>query len=474
MGLEVWTTELIPRAHEFSPNMNFGIWHNGSTNLPVVENEEGLMIPDCSLREMHADRQRVAQERIHHGVLADKRGFDRLTFTEHHFIITGAEFSPNPLLSQMAVAARTESIKLRQVANIITWHDPIRFAEQTALLDVVSGGRTEIGIGRGYQPREAEVLGQYWGGSVNYEEQNRASFEEKVEILLAAWTQDVTSYRGEFHRIPPSYTRWHHPQERAYLASDATEYDVDDMIDWEEDSVDETSVSTGVPDLVSEGTSTLEAISVFPQPLQDPYPQLWQPVFSPRSIKYAARNGINPYLPGTRDPSLVADIVEAYYDAVEAAGWPDRRAEFDGEPFTRPWDEDRQRGFTIYVPVFNTSVGSADALKRWKEGIKAYWQFIGWFGAAGGLPRDEDEHPLEVLRAMTPELLVDEDLYVAGDADYITDRLAHISEHLDATDIAFDIAFEGIGLSGDETDEQLEAFADQVMPYMTEEFPSVD
>lgn len=453
--------------------MNFGVWHNGSTNIPVVENEDGIMIPDASLAEMHADRQLVARDRIEHGVLADKRGFDRLTFTEHHFIITGAEFSPNPLMSQMAVAARTEAIKLRQVANIITWHDPIRLAEQTALLDVVSDGRTEIGIGRGYQPREAEVLGQYWGGSVDYEEQNRASFEEKVQILTKAWTDDVISHHGEFHRIPPSYTRWHHPQERAYLASDVTEYNVDDMIDWDDEAVDETSLSTGVPDLVSAGTSTLEAIAVFPQPIQDPHPQLWQPVFSPRSIEYAARNGINPYLPGTRKPSLIADIVNAYYDAAEDAGWPDRRPEHDGESFTRPWDEDRQRGFTIYVPVFNTDVGSADALERWKNGIKAYWQFIGWFGAAGGLPRDEDEHPLTVLREMTPDLLVDAELYVAGDADHITDRLAHISESLDADDIAFDIAFEGIGLTGDETNTQLEAFADRVIPYMEEEFPTL-
>ena len=60
---------------------------------------------------------------------------------------------------QMAVAAHTKRIRLGQAANIIVWHHPVRLAEQIALLDVISGGRVECGIGRGYQPRENETLG---------------------------------------------------------------------------------------------------------------------------------------------------------------------------------------------------------------------------------------------------------------------------------------------------------------------------
>ena len=452
--------------------MNFGVWHNGTTNLPMTETDDGLVIPDASLSEMHADRQRVAMERIDHGVLGDERGYDRLTFTEHHFIITGAEFSPNPIMSQIAVASRTEDILLRQVANIITWHDPVRLAEQTALLDIVSGGRTEIGIGRGYQPREAEVLGQHWGASVDYQEQNRAAFEEKVEILRKAWTEDVMSHHGEFHRVPPSYTLWHHPQERAYLESEACEYDVSDMIDWQEGSVDETALDPRFPNAVSEGASTLEAISVFPRPLQDPHPQLWEPVGSPRSIRFAAERGINPYLSGSRKPETIIETVDAYYDAAEAAGWPDHRPEYDGEPFEKPWDATRKRGFTIYVPVFDTEVGTEDAFERWKLGIKAYRQYIGFFGLVPNLSREEGEHPLEMLRRFDPEQMLEETLWVAGDAEAIADRLAHLAETLGADDIAFDIAFENVGITGDEANEQLEAFADRVMPYLAEEFPS--
>lgn len=454
--------------------MNFGVWHNGNTNLPLKETDDGIVIPDASLSEMHEDRRQVARERIEHGILADQRGYGRLTFTEHHFIVTGAEFSPNPLQSQTVVAYETEEIKLRQVANILSWHDPVRLAEQTAMLDVVSDGRAEVGIGRGYQPRENEILGQYWGGGVGDQEKNRASFEEKVEIVRKAWTEDGFSHRGQFHQVPPTWTRWHHPQERAYLADEVTEYEVEDYIDWGEGSVEETDLDPRYPDVVSEGASTLRGVSVFPQPVQEPHPQLWEPVGSPRSIRFAAENGINPYLAGARDPAEIDRVVEQYYDAVEAAGWPDRRPEFDGEPFERPWDEARQRGFTIYVPVFDTEIADEDTYERWLRGIKGYWQYIGFFGFAGGLPTGEGEHPIELLRDLDPELFVERDLYLAGDAEYIADRLANVAETLGAEEISFDLAFENMGITGEEADAQLEAFADRVMPYLEEEFPGAD
>jgi alkanesulfonate monooxygenase SsuD/methylene tetrahydromethanopterin reductase-like flavin-dependent oxidoreductase (luciferase family) len=453
--------------------MNFGIWHNGTTNLPLKETDDGLVIPDASLAEMNADRQQVSLERIEHGILAEEHGFDRLTFTEHHFIITGCEYSPNPLMTQTAIAAQTDDIKLRQVANILPWHDPIRFAEQSSLLDLISDGRTEVGVGRGYQPREGEVLGQYWGGSVDYDEQNRKSFEEKVEIVRKAWTEDMFSYSGEFHEIPPSYTHWHHPHEAAYLESEACEYDVEDMIEWKEDSVDESELNPYYPNVVSEASSTLKSINVFPKPQQDPHPIMWQPVGSRRSTKYAAERGINPYLSGSRTLGTIKDAVEMYYEEVEAAGWPDHRPEYDGEPFERPWDQERQRGLTLYVPVFNTDVGSEDTFERWKLGMKAYRQSIGFFGLLPEFLTGQDEgHPLELLRKLSADEMLERTLWVAGDEDDIIDRLVHITEELDAEDIAFDIAFENVGITGEEANEQLRAFADRVMPYMLEEYPS--
>ena len=70
-------------------------------------------------------------------------------------------------------------------------------------------------------------------------------------------------------------------------------------------------------------------------------------------------------------------------------------------------------------------------------------------------------------------LFVERDLYLAGDAEAIADRLAHVAETLDAEEISFDLAFENMGITGEEADAQLEAFADRVAPYLEEEFPSV-
>lgn len=69
------------------------------------------------------------RDQIQHAVAAEGAEFDRAFFTEHRFQPTGLEHSPDPLLNQMAVAARMDTIKLYQGTNIITRHDPIRFAE---------------------------------------------------------------------------------------------------------------------------------------------------------------------------------------------------------------------------------------------------------------------------------------------------------------------------------------------------------
>jgi hypothetical protein len=105
--------------------------------------------------------------------------------------------------------------------------------------------------------------------------------------------------------------------------------------------------------------------------------------------------------------------------------------------------------------------------------MKAYRQSIGFFGLLPEFLTGQDEgHPLELLRKLSADEMLERTLWVAGDEDDIIDRLVHITEELDAEDIAFDIAFENVGITGEEANEQLRAFADRVMPYMLEEYPS--
>jgi alkanesulfonate monooxygenase SsuD/methylene tetrahydromethanopterin reductase-like flavin-dependent oxidoreductase (luciferase family) len=192
--------------------LEVGLFHNGATDLPLQRTSTGMVLPTGTLDDMHASSQRVAQNQVRQGALAEKLGYEYFWMTEHHFQPEGAEFSPNPMMIQAAVASQTSRIRLGQYANIITWWHPIRFAEQAAMLDVISNGRLECGVGRGYQPRENETLGRYYGSTIQDQERNRTSFEEAYEIVLKAWTQQSFDHHGENFSIPPSDTKWHHAQ----------------------------------------------------------------------------------------------------------------------------------------------------------------------------------------------------------------------------------------------------------------------
>lgn len=439
-----------------------GVFHNGGTSLRPKRTATGEVIPDASIEEMHADRKQTVLDRVEYGVFAEQLGYDQVVFSEHHSVVTGAEFSPNPVLTQTAIAAQTSDIKLVQMANILPWHEPIRLAEQLAMLDIISGGRVEVGIGRGYQPRESEVLGDYWGGTIQDSEKNRASLQEKYEILIKAWTEGLFSYHGNYHYIPPKHTVWHHRQDYEYLADDVTEYDVEDMLEWYEGSASEDELNA-----VLAGRSKLRSVAVFPQPLQEPHPQLWQPVTSQRSMEFAAKRGINAYMVAPTS-DLIKGLLEGFYTEVEAAGWPDRRPEYDGEPFAFGWDEARGRGVGMKLDLFNPAAASEDAFERWKRGIEMMWSYYGRFGnTSRALDADRVTHdgrPKDVYA------LDEKDLVIIGDSDEILDRIMGIAESNGFEDLCADIKFEMAFLTQEETKEQMAAFAEDVLPYLREAF----
>ncbi|WP_255152156.1 LLM class flavin-dependent oxidoreductase [Halorarius halobius] len=452
-------------------------FHNGSTNLPVKEADNGMLIVDGSVSELHEDMKQVVKDQIDYGVIADQVGFDAITLTEHHFEVSGVEFSPNPLMTEMAIASQTEDIRLCQMANIITFHDPVRMAEMTAMLDVASDGRAELGFGRGAYPRESETFGQYWGGSNVHEEMNRTSYEEKLEIIKQAWTEDLMSYTGQFHNVPPKHTRWHHPQEYAYFEDEVTDpYTPEDLNrTWDEDAPQGnwTHTDPDYPEPLLQATdSTLNSLSVFPQPHQEPHPQIWQPVVSPRSLKFAARNGHNVYLVGGPLP-MIKDRIEIYYEEAEKAGWPDHRPEYDGEPFAYGWDDDRNRGCVTRRYIFNTDVADEETLERWKQGVKHEFD---WYDPRGvgrritQIATPEIQQKVEEAGGVTAEVLKDMKLGVYGDTDEIIDLLAHVKEFCGYEDFAIDVQFEIAGLSGEEINTQLEAFGERVIPHLEEEF----
>lgn len=150
----------------------------------------------------------VIREEVDQMVLAEGLGFDSVWLTEHHYSDYGLSSAPSVLLATLA--ARTTRIGIGIAVYVLPFHHPLRIAEETATLDILSGGRLTVGLGRGNRPLE------FHGHGISQRE-SRTRMEEGIEILLQAWTQDTVTYSGTHWNIanvpvyPKPLTRPHPP-----------------------------------------------------------------------------------------------------------------------------------------------------------------------------------------------------------------------------------------------------------------------
>ena len=123
---------------------------------------------------------------------AEELGFDSIWIAEHHFSTYGSV--PNPLLMATRLAAETSRIRIGTAVLVLPFWHPLRVAEDIALTDHLTGGRLEVGVGRGYQPYEFARFGLS-------QEDARERTDEALSILLAALRNDVMSFDGRYHQI---------------------------------------------------------------------------------------------------------------------------------------------------------------------------------------------------------------------------------------------------------------------------------
>jgi alkanesulfonate monooxygenase SsuD/methylene tetrahydromethanopterin reductase-like flavin-dependent oxidoreductase (luciferase family) len=135
----------------------------------------------------------VIRNEIEQMVWTEELGFDSIWLTEHHFIEYGLSVSPAVLAT--AAAMRTRRVRIGLAAAILPFHDPIRLAEELAFVDILSGGRLDVGVGRGNRPVEFE-------GYRVPQIESRERFEETLAIMLRAWTQERFSFEGQHFSIP--------------------------------------------------------------------------------------------------------------------------------------------------------------------------------------------------------------------------------------------------------------------------------
>ena len=141
----------------------------------------------------HTTDGRVYQEELKLAALAEPLGFDSLWSVEHHFTDYTMVPDVTQFLSYMAGA--TKRIQLGSMVIVLPWHDPIRVAEEIAMLDHLSGGRFILGIGRGAGRVEFD------GFRVPMSE-SRGRFVEAAEMVLTGLEQGTCEYDGEFYRQP--------------------------------------------------------------------------------------------------------------------------------------------------------------------------------------------------------------------------------------------------------------------------------
>ncbi len=150
----------------------------------------------------------------------EELGFDEVWFTEHHFIDYGLSVDPATLAA--AAASRTRRVRIGLAAAILPFHHPVRLAEQTILLDIISRGRLDVGVGRGNRPAE-------FAGYRVPQEESRERFDEAVEVLRRAWTEERFSYEGRFFQfhdvrvIPKPVQQPHPPLYQVCVSKDSIE-----------------------------------------------------------------------------------------------------------------------------------------------------------------------------------------------------------------------------------------------------------
>jgi alkanesulfonate monooxygenase SsuD/methylene tetrahydromethanopterin reductase-like flavin-dependent oxidoreductase (luciferase family) len=212
--------------------------------------------------------------------------------------------------------------------------------------------------------------------------------------MKKCWTEPSFSHHGEFFSVPPTYTKWNHKQTIAYFQQDETGRRLEDVL------------ALGDPDMYSAGnpvqatTTTLKELQVFPQPLQKPHPQLWEPLTSARSLKFAAEHGINGVMIAEPNDRLRRNI-EIYHEAAERAGFRDMH---NRGRFKFGWDAEKRRGIMASRYLHITRPGKEEkALERAARAIELQFDYYAPFGFGAVVAR-LDEPMFDLNKKVTAQM----------------------------------------------------------------------
>lgn len=319
----------------------------------------------------------------------DEQGFYGVGFTEHHFHIEGEEVSTNPIMLDLYFGMQTKHIKLGQLGLVLPAHNPVRIAEDIAILDQMTHGRAFAGFARGYQPRWVNVLGQQVRGldgtfnDQDYENLKKDLYYDHFDIIMKCWQNDAFSHRSRFWQIPAPHTKW--------AAAEVTR-----------------NYGTGIGD-----NDELTQIGTVPATYHKRMPDLFQPFsVSESSIRWAMEKGLVPVTILTNTKVAQAQF-RAAQEAANAAG--------------RNLKLGEKVGLVREVIVADTD-SEAEAIAR--NGGSIIWcNFFAPFGfnAAVAAP---GEGPFDVPN--TFESMAERGLVVYGSPDTVNRKLEKLFKELPA------------------------------------------
>jgi alkanesulfonate monooxygenase SsuD/methylene tetrahydromethanopterin reductase-like flavin-dependent oxidoreductase (luciferase family) len=206
--------------------------------------------------------RQVYREHFEEWLAAERLGFDAVFLSEHHF--TAYNLLPSPNLMVAALASHTKRIRVGAMINVVPFHQPLRLAEESAMLDVLSDGRLEVGVGRGIDFQEVKKLGMDF-------DELRPRFQEGLDLMRKAWTNVEFEHHGDFYSVARA--------------------------------------------------------AIYPRPLQQPHPPIWAAAESPATIEWVASQGFGMstiFLPS----EMVAEKLAHYLDAAQRFEQPLGAANF--------------------------------------------------------------------------------------------------------------------------------------------------
>ena len=355
--------------------------------LPKIIVQLYPMFPADSEEDRKAKRPLGADSDMYHRIVhewtdivkeADAMGVWGLGTIEHHLHSEGYEVGPNPGVLNAYWASHVKNAHVGALGYVAATQDPIRVAEETAIIDHLTKGKYFVGFARGYQSRWTNIIGQFSEAQATVSDgsdadrKNREIFEERVEMILDCWQKDSVVLDGKSYQAP-------YPLETGVEGYPA----------WE------IARDAGAQGEIDEKGNT-RSICVVPKPYQKPYPPVFVAASKSReSIEFCAKHGFRPtyFMPNKG----IFELSKVYVEEAAKYGhnfqlgerqnivrWPHitrNAADFDRK--LRDYDLDIYKNF--YGPFFPQFPRGAD--HEMIEGMKKSEIFIGGFRMpTGALP----------------------------------------------------------------------------------------